>query len=102
MQMPNKPDSLAPIEPFKQDQNDGIASISGKIEYMTISNTVHWGAGMQYFDGTALGDVWMQVPLNNSMHLRGEVKFFQTVFRDPKAWENSNVFIPALLFIVNF
>lgn len=102
IQIPNKPDSLAPIEPFKQDQNDGIASISGKIEYMTISNTVHWGAGMQYFDGTALGDVWMQVPLNNSMHLRGEVKFFQTVFRDPKAWENSNVFIPALLFIVNF
>ncbi|MBI3258220.1 MAG: hypothetical protein HYZ54_01875 [Ignavibacteriae bacterium] len=97
-----KPDSLGPIQPFQQDQNDAIASISGKIEYMTISNTVHWGSGLQYFDGTGLLDLWMQVPLTNSMHLRGEVKFFQTIFRDPKPWEKSNVFIPAILFIVNF
>jgi hypothetical protein len=95
-------DSLAAIEPYVNDQNDGIASISGKIEYMTISNTVHWGTGLQYFDGSILGDVWMQVPLNNSLHLRGEVKFFRTVFRDPKAWEKESVFIPALQFIVNF
>lgn len=95
-------DSLGAIEPYSTDQNDGIASISGKIEYMTISKTVHWGTGLQYFDGAALGDVWLQVPLNNSLHLRGEVKFFRTVFRDAKAWEKENVFIPALQFIVNF
>lgn len=95
-------DSLAAIEQYVNDQNDGIGSISGKVEYMAITNTVHWGIGAQYFDGSGLGDVWMQVPLNNSMHLRGEVKSFVTIFRDPKPWEKTSIFIPSLIFIVNF
>ncbi len=95
-------DSLAAIEQYVNDQNDGIGSISGKVEYMAITNTVHWGVSGQYFDGAGLADVWMQVPLTSSMHLRGEVKGFLTIFRDPKPWENKSIFIPGLQFIVNF
>lgn len=99
---PGKSDSTGKITPFLIDENEAIASISSRIEYMTVNNSVQWGTGVQYFDGAALGDLWMQVALTSDLHLRGEVKFFRTVFRDPKAWERESVFMPSIQFLVNF
>ncbi|MBK9248607.1 MAG: hypothetical protein IPM69_10950 [Ignavibacteria bacterium] len=99
---PGRPDSAGAIRPFLTDENEAIASISSRIEYMTVNNSVQWGTGVQYFDGAGLGDLWMQVALSNEFHLRGEVKFFRTIFRNPKPWENANVFMPSIQLLVNF
>lgn len=86
----------------KFDPDEQIGGISGKVEYMALSNTVPWGAGVQFFDGTILTNAWLQVPFNNQFSVKGEARMFRTVSRDPKPWEQASLFFPNLQFIVTF
>ncbi|HRE57747.1 MAG TPA: hypothetical protein PLW09_07980 [Candidatus Kapabacteria bacterium] len=84
------------------DPDEQIGGISGKVEYMALSNTVPWGAGVQFFDGTILTNAWLQVPFNDQFSVKGEARMFRTVSRDPKPWEQASLFFPNLQFIVTF
>lgn len=99
-------DSVSKILPYKDVANgrsvESIAGISGKIEFMTFSRTVPWGASVQFFDGTILGNVWLQVPVTPEFAIRGDTRIFRTVTRDPRDWEKETIFIPSLQFVVNF
>lgn len=99
-------DSLTKLRPYTDLENgrsaENTAGISGKIEYMTLSKTVPWGASVQFFDGTILGNIWLQVPVSNEFAIRGDTRIFRTVTRDPKDWEKETLFIPSLQFVVNF
>lgn len=85
---------------FKPSEN--IGGISGKVEYMALSNTVPWGAGLQFFDGTLLSNVWLQLPFSDQFSIKGDARMFNTLLRDPKLWERRSFFIPSLQFIVTF
>ena len=92
--------SIAALQGLKPTET--VAGLSGRIEFMTRSRTVPWGAAVQYFDGAVSGDVWIQVPVYEGFALRGQAQFFQTAFRDPKAWEEQTVVIPSLQMLFNF
>jgi hypothetical protein len=95
-------DQLAIAALTNSKSNETVASLSGRIEFMTRSRTVPWGAALQYFDGAVSGDLWAQVSILDGFALRGEAQFFQTAFRDPKAWEEQTVVMPSLQMIFNF
>lgn len=86
----------------KFDPDEFRGGISGKVEYMALSNTVPWGAGIQFFDGTILTNAWLQVPFNDQFSVKGEARMFRTVLRDPLPWEQESLFFPNLQFIVTF
>lgn len=99
-------DSAKVLRPYFDLANghsvENIGGVSGKIEYMTLSRTVPWGASAQFFDGSILGEVWLQVPISKEFAVRGDARLFRTLTRDPKDWERETLFIPSLQFVVNF
>ncbi len=99
-------DSVSLLRPYTDNTNghsvENIGGISAKIEYMTLSNTVPWGVSAQFFDGSILGNVWLQVPVSKEFAVRGDARIFRTVTRDPHDWEKETLFIPSLQFVVNF
>lgn len=86
----------------KYDPDEFRGGISGKVEYMALSNTVPWGASIQFFDGTILTNAWLQVPFNDQFSVKGEARMFRTALRDPLEWEQESLFFPNLQFIVTF
>ena len=87
---------------FRKFDSKFIGGVSGKIEFMNTSWSTPLGASLQYFDEAVLGNVWLQIQASSNLGFRLDVNMFTPVFRDPRAWENSAVFMPSLRAILNF
>jgi hypothetical protein len=74
--------------------------VSGKIEYMKTGQAIPWGAGIQYFDQSILGNIWLQFAINRRIDLKVEGKYFTSF--DPTdrlrthPWENANLIVPSV------
>ena len=82
--------------------SEGVAGLSGRIEFMNRSRTVPWGASLQFVDGSMSGDVWAQVPVVNGFDLRIMAQYFLVALRDPKPWEEQTIVLPSLQMLFNF
>ena len=87
---------------FRKFDSKFIGGVSGKIEFMNTSWSTPLGASLQYFDEAVLGNIWLQIQASDNLGFRLDVNMFTPVFRDPRAWENSAVFMPSLRAILNF
>lgn len=87
---------------FRKYDSEFIGGISGRIEFMNTSWSTPLGASLQYFDEAVLGNVWLQLQASDNLGFRLDANIFTPVFRDPRAWENSAVFMPSLRAILNF
>lgn len=82
--------------------SETVASISGRVDFMTTSWSTPVGFSLSYFDETILGTPWLQVPIVDQFAVRFDAKIFAPIFRDPRPWERSSLVIPAVRLIYNF
>lgn len=87
---------------YLKTDNRWIAGVSGRIEFMVTSGSTPYGFGLQYFDESIMGDVWLQVPLNERTAIRFDGKMFSPIFREVREWENESIFFPSARIIYNF
>ncbi len=89
---------------YKKLRGETVGGISGKVEFMTKNITTPYGLTLQYFDEGVGINGWLQIPvIANTFAVRLEAKGYSKLFKNnPRAWENSSVFIPMARFIVNF
>lgn len=87
---------------FLKSTTETVGGLSGRIDFMTTSWSTPAGFSLSYFDASVLGTMWLQVPIVNQFAVRFDARIFAPVFRDPHAWEQSSVVIPAVRFIYNF
>lgn len=81
-----------------------IAGLSGRVEFMVTNIATPYGATLQYFDESLSGGIWLQIPLyKNNFALRLEAKGFSPLFRGTDhSWEVGGIFTPMARLIVNF
>lgn len=87
---------------FRKFDSEFIGGISGRIEFMNTNWSTPLGASLQYFDEAVLGNIWLQLQASDNLGFRIDANMFTPVFRDPRAWENSAVFMPSIRAILNF
>jgi len=89
---------------FVKLSDETVMGISGRIEFMAKNIVTPFGAGIQYFDESLSGNIWLQIPvIQNTLAIRLEAKGYFTAFRNYQhPWENDNVFIPMARFILTF
>lgn len=76
--------------------SEANGGVSGAIEYMRTGTWVPFGARLQYVDNSILTNLWMQFAVARNLDLKFDIKYFTPVFRDPYAWESSNLVVPAV------
>lgn len=89
---------------FAEQDSENIFGISGKLEFMKKNSTTPYGATVQYFDSGLFLNLWLMVPVvENTFSIKLDGRGYFKWFADqPRAWENDNVVIPNVRFIVNF
>jgi hypothetical protein len=78
---------------FVTENNGGV---SAALEYMRTGSWVPFGARLQYVDNSILTNLWLQFAVAKNLDLKFDLKYFTPVFRDPHAWENPNLVVPAV------
>ncbi len=73
-----------------------IGGVSGRIEYMRGGSSIPYGAALQYFDGALLAEAWLQFIVSQKFDIKFGGKYFTPVFRDPHAWEGTNLVVPTI------
>lgn len=93
-----------PTTEFYEADSEFVGGVSGKIEFMTTNNATPFGGSVQYFDESLNINGWLQIPvIENAFSLRLEGNGYFTAFRqNPRAWEQSSVFIPMARIIYIF
>lgn len=76
--------------------SETIGGIAGRIEYMKGGTDIPYGIGLQYFDAAIQSNIWIQFIISRSLDLKLEGRFFSSVFRDAKPWEEESLIIPSL------
>lgn len=87
---------------YRKTTNETVGGLSGAVDFMATAWSTPVGFTLSYFDETILGKAWLQVPIMNQFAVRFDARVFAPVFRDPRAWENDSVVMPAVNFIFNF
>lgn len=76
--------------------SETVGGIAGRIEYMKGGTDIPYGIGLQYFDAAIQSNIWIQFVIARNLDLKLEGRFFSSVFRDPKPWEEESLIIPSL------
>ncbi len=76
--------------------------VGARIEYMRAGTKYPFGAGVQYFDGSLLGNIWLQFTIGQQLDLKLEGKYFTPLFRTARLWENENLVVPTVTFKYHF
>ncbi len=90
------------IRRFVKEESETIGGISGGVDFMATKVSTPYGFSVQYFDGTVLGTVWLQIPITRSFALRFDGRLFSCLLRDPRPWESSTLFLPSARLVLNF
>lgn len=83
-------------------QSQTIGGVAARIEYMKGGQRIPYGLGVQYFDQSLLANLWVQFAVGSRLDLKLEGKYFTPIFRDPHAWEESNLVVPTASLIYHF
>jgi len=70
--------------------------VGARIEYMRGGTKYPFGAALHYFDGSLLGNIWLQFAIGQQLDLKLEGKYFTSIFRSPRLWENENLVVPSV------
>lgn len=76
--------------------SEAVGGIAGRVEYMRGGTQIPYGVGLQYFDAAIQSNVWIQFVVSRSLDLKLEGRFFTSVFRDPRPWEEKSLIVPSL------
>lgn len=90
------------VRRFAKEDAETIGGISGGVDFMATGISTPYGFGLQYFDGTLLGNVWLQIPLTRSFAFRVDGRLFSCLLRDPHLWEQKTFFLPSARLVLNF
>jgi len=95
-----RPTKLYKVNSFSQ------GSISGKVEYMRVGQTIPWGASLQYLDQSILADIWIQFAITPRLDLKFDGKYFTPLDKERRPithpWENPNLIVPAVTLKYHF
>lgn len=99
-----KLDDTVSVYNFTKRTTETVGGISGKLEFMARNMTTPFGGSIQYFDESLTTNLWLQIPiLENTLSLKLEGTGYFTAFKNtPRAWENSNIFVPMARLIYLF
>ncbi|KXK55765.1 MAG: hypothetical protein UZ07_CHB004001878 [Chlorobi bacterium OLB7] len=81
---------------FAKTEDETKAGVSGKLEFMRSGTRIPFGASIQYFDQSILGNIWIQFFPSQRWDLKVEGKLAAAVLRDPYPWENKTIFAPSV------
>ena len=81
---------------FAKTDDETKASVSGKLEFMRSGTRIPFGAGIQYFDQSILGNIWIQFFPSQRWDFKVEGKLAAAILRDPYPWENKTLFVPSV------
>lgn len=89
---------------FTKRTTETVGGISGKLEFMARNMATPFGGSIQYFDESLTTNIWLQFTiLENTLSLKFEGTGYFTAFKStPRAWENSNIFVPMARLIYLF
>lgn len=89
---------------FAENGTESIFGVSGTLEFMKQNSTTPFGASVQYFDSGVFLGAWILVPvIENTFSIKLDGQGYFKWFADqPRAWENDNVVMPNIRFILNF
>lgn len=90
------------VRRFAREETETVGGISGGIDFMATDVSTPYGFSMQYFDGSLLGSVWLQIPVTRSLALRFDGRVFACLLRDPHPWEQRTLFLPSVHLVLNF
>ena len=82
--------------------DETVGGVAGRIEYMKGGTDIPYGIGVQYFDASILTNVWLQFIVLRNLDVKLEGKFFSSLFRDPKPWEEESIVIPSIALKYHF
>ena len=86
-------DTVPTLSEFESESHGGV---SGKIEYMKGGTDIPYGLGVQYFDGSLLGNVWLQFIVARNLDLKIQGKYFTPLMRDAHPWESTSLVVPSV------
>jgi hypothetical protein len=90
------------VHRFLREETQTIGGMTAGVDFMATGISTPYGFGVQYFDGSLLGAVWLQIPITHSLALRFDGRVFACLLRDPHLWEQKTLFLPSVHLVLNF
>ncbi len=90
------------VPTLEKISDETVGGVAGRIEYMKGGTDIPYGLGVQYFDASLMTNVWLQFIVLRNLDVKLEGKFFSTLFRDPKPWEEESIVIPSIALKYHF
>lgn len=92
------------VAPIMERTGPAILKVSPlfRIEYMAAGLSAPWGAYVQFFDGAATGQGWLQIPISDTgffTAIRLDCRLFAPITRGRYPWEHNVIAIPSVRFL---
>ncbi|MEN3026078.1 MAG: hypothetical protein ABDH31_00005 [Chlorobiota bacterium] len=90
------------IRLLRRARSETVGGISGGIDFLSTGIQTPYGFALNYFDGTLLSTIWLQIPVTRGLSLRFDGRVFTCLLRDPRLWEERVLFLPSARVVLNF